>query len=80
MTLIRLIQREPYPFMGTIDLFRAPTNPPPHCYEHDLESYFLVWASLHFDLNEKVRRPIRPVATQWEGPMVAAAIEKRRIA
>ncbi|KAF5386096.1 hypothetical protein D9615_002188 [Tricholomella constricta] len=65
------------PFMA-IELLHE--DPPPHRYEHDLESFFyvLVWAALHFDINYKVRLPTQPIASQWQVSFSVASSAKRR--
>ncbi|KAL1745305.1 hypothetical protein HDZ31DRAFT_36730 [Schizophyllum fasciatum] len=52
------------------------SNSPSQGYHHDLESLFwlLVWATLHFDLENKCRLPTRLQA--WEGEWGAAADAK----
>ncbi|GLB43308.1 putative serine threonine-protein kinase Sgk2 [Lyophyllum shimeji] len=47
------------PFMARDLLVDEGTEPPPHLYRHDLESFFyiLVWAAFHYDFARKVQRP-----------------------
>lgn len=65
------------PFMA-IDILQD--DPPPHRYQHDLESFFylLVWAAVHFDIRNKIRVPTRPVALRWQcAPFHDAVTAKR---
>ncbi|KAL1741646.1 hypothetical protein HDZ31DRAFT_44993 [Schizophyllum fasciatum] len=66
------------PFMAIrLQLEAGQNDCPEQCYEHDLESLFwlLVWAVVHFDLENKCRRPTQlPV---WEGQWTVAAKYKR---
>ncbi|KAG6865579.1 hypothetical protein C0991_001338 [Blastosporella zonata] len=67
------------PFMA-IELLLEHANPPPHRYEHDLESFFylLVWAALHFDLSNKGRLSACHVARQWQhASLTYVATEKK---
>ncbi|KAF8074552.1 hypothetical protein FPV67DRAFT_1473963 [Lyophyllum atratum] len=59
------------PFMAMELLQR---NPPPHRYEHDLESFFyvLVWAAVHFDIRNHVCIGPRPLAYAWSRGDVGA--------
>ncbi|KAL1701038.1 hypothetical protein EV121DRAFT_212953 [Schizophyllum commune] len=53
------------------------TDDPAHHYHHDLESFLflLVWATLHFDLENKSRLPTK--LPEWEGEWQMAAERKR---
>ena len=53
------------PFMAR-DLLRSP--PPPHYYRHDLESFFyiLIWAAVHYDLENQIRKPVSKMMVLWD--------------
>ncbi|RDB16002.1 hypothetical protein Hypma_003583 [Hypsizygus marmoreus] len=40
---------------------------PPHVYRHDLESFFyiLVWAAVHFDFKNHIKRPVDKLLAPW---------------
>ena len=62
------------PFMAR-DLLES--DPPPHLYRHDLESFFylLVWSTIHYDLKNKVRLPVCQDLARWDSndPLAASA-------
>jgi len=59
------------PFMAR-DLLVS--NPPPHLYRHDLESFFfvLVWAAIHHDLKTKTRLPTVHRLEKWNAELSVA--------
>ena len=50
------------------------SNPPPHLYRHDLESFFfmLVWAAIHYDLKTKTRLPTVQRLEKWNAELSVA--------
>ena len=59
------------PFMAR-DLLVS--NPPPHLYRHDLESFFfvLVWAAIHYDLTNRIRLDTVQRLKQWNAELSVA--------
>ena len=53
------------PFMAG-ELLCSP--PPPHYYRHDLESsfYILIWAAVHYDLENQIRKPVSKMIVLWD--------------
>ncbi|KAG5633072.1 hypothetical protein H0H81_011370 [Sphagnurus paluster] len=60
-------------------LFGSLSNPPPHLYRHDLESflYILVWAALHYDFKLGVRLPTPECIQIWDSSMQSARNAKQ---
>jgi hypothetical protein len=50
-------------------------EPPVHLYRHDLESFFyiLVWAAVHFDIQNKKRLPTHPALREWDDDSLSIA-------
>ena len=44
------------------------SSPPPHSYRHDLESFFyiLIWAAVHYDLENQIRKPVSMMMVLWD--------------
>jgi hypothetical protein len=60
------------PFMAS-DLLD--NDPPPHLYRHDLESFFyiLVWAAVHFDIQNRTRLPTHAALKRWDDDSLDSA-------
>jgi hypothetical protein len=50
-------------------------EPPVHLYRHDLESFFyiLIWAAVHFDIQNKTRLPTHHALKPWDDDSLKAA-------